>query len=517
VIVLVGFMGAGKTTVGRLAAEKLDLPFADADTLIQARAQMTVPEIFEARGEEGFRELERAVVADLLDGPEAVVALGGGAVLDERTRKDLAWANVVHVDVSLPTALERARDGSERPMLSQRDPESLYEERVPLYREVADFTVSTDHRSPEEVAFEVAQIITGPRRVRVTTPGRSYDVVIGPGASAAAGAAAAQDTDKAFLVTEDDLLDLSTGVVEELERAGLQVIALVVPAGEEAKSLATAERLYARLAEAPAHRADMVVAFGGGAVTDVAGFVASTFVRGMRLVNVPTTLLGQVDAAIGGKNAVNLPHAKNQVGTIYQPHLVCCDVGLLESLPEVELRSGLAEVVKYGLISDPSLLDFLTSRAGRILERDPATLSELVARCVRIKAAIVSRDELDHSERARLNYGHTFAHAIESCLGFGAIRHGEAVALGMMAAAHLARALGLVDDEVVATHRRALEAAGLPTRADLDLAALEEAWLRDKKYARGVRFVLLRGLGRAEWGFEAPRAALREAIERMSE
>jgi 3-dehydroquinate synthase len=242
-------------------------------------------------------------------------------------------------------------------------------------------------------------------------------------------------------------------------------------------------------------------------VTDLAGFVASTFNRGMRVVQVPTTLLAQVDAAIGGKTAVNLERGKNLVGTFHQPALVVCDVDALATLPRAEFNSGLAEVAKHGFIADPGILDLIG-------EGD--SLVRMVVRSVGVKAAIVAADEREHGRRAILNYGHTFAHAIERITGYKGMRHGEAVAVGMMAAAHLARVMGRLEEADVDLHRRVLSGAGLPVSANLDLSALEEEWLRDKKFKGEPRFVLLKRIGEAEAGIPAPHAALAEALARLA-
>jgi 3-dehydroquinate synthetase len=231
---------------------------------------------------------------------------------------------------------------------------------------------------------------------------------------------------------------------------------------------------------------------------------------------VPTSLLAQVDAAIGGKTGVNLERGKNLVGTIYQPNAVICDVSLLASCPEAEMRSGMAEVIKYGFIADPDLLDVVVRDRVAIEARDEAVLVDLVARCVAIKASIVASDERETGERAFLNYGHTYAHGIEAAAGFSGIRHGEAVAIGMMAAALTAQELGRIEDDVVELHRRTLRAFDLPVGAELDLARLEQAWMNDKKYQGGVRFVLLMGVGKPEAGIEVPRAVLGNVIDRLA-
>jgi 3-dehydroquinate synthase len=278
-----------------------------------------------------------------------------------------------------------------------------------------------------------------------------------------------------------------------------------------------AAALHVRLAEVPAHRDDVVIAFGGGVIGDLAGFVASTYARGLKLLQVPTSLLAQVDAAIGGKTGIDLPQGKNLVGTFWQPLGVVSDVGLLETLPSEELVSGLAEMIKYGLISDPRILEDVVAKRDEILRASPAVLADLVARCAAIKAEVVSADEREGGQRAFLNYGHTVGHAIEHASGYEGCRHGEAVALGMMAAAYLAAELGRIDEEAVRLHRTTLEAVGLPVRAALDLDSLEEAWDRDKKFRGGVRFVLLQSIGQPEAGIKVGRREIERALTRMAE
>ncbi|MDQ4144050.1 MAG: 3-dehydroquinate synthase [Actinomycetota bacterium] len=360
------------------------------------------------------------------------------------------------------------------------------------------------------------------RRVTVEVPGSPYEVVVGRGPSSRLGSISGvfAEAENVFVVTDAELEDMALERTGSLGSGGGKVHRVILEPGEAAKSLRSVEVIYERLATAGAHRHDVIVAFGGGVVTDVAGFVASTFNRGMPLVNVPSTLLGQVDAAIGGKTGINLAQGKNLVGTIYQPSVVVCDIDLLASLPPREISSGLAEVVKYGFIADPSILDIVDRRAHDLIQRNAELLEDIVVRCVAIKAGVVARDERESGERAHLNYGHTFAHAFEHAAGYGEIRHGEAVALGMMAAAYLARALGLVDEDVVVRHRRALEAVGLPVSIETSVPELEEAWRHDKKYRRGVRFVLLEklpgGVVAVRSGVDAPTDALVGAIERLA-
>ncbi len=522
-IVLVGFMGAGKTTVGRALASLSGKPFVDIDRVIEDTAGTSIPQIFERGGEEAFRALERSVLAQVLAGPEAVVALGGGALGDAATRAALSHTTVVHLKVGRSEAFRRLGGGGGRPMLSLRDPEELYEERMPLYAASATVTVETDGRTPDEIAHELAarwgrSSDRRRERVAVTTPGGSYTVWIGPGLTSAIAEALPPlpHAEKAFVLTHPTLRGMADPLLDALRASGLEVHVLVVDEGEASKSLGTAGSLLTELARLRAHRNDVVLGFGGGVVCDLAGFIASTFSRGMPVIQVPTSLLAQVDAAIGGKTGVNLPEGKNLVGTIHQPRAVVCDTDLLRSLPEPELRSGMAEVIKYGLIADPSILDLVRTRTEDVLERDEATLIELITRSATIKASVVGADEREAGPREVLNYGHTFGHAIERLTGFGTVRHGEAVALGMMAAAHLAAELGRIDEPAVETHRTTLGCMGLRVTADLALDELKEAWVHDKKYRGGVRFVLLRAIGEPEPGVEVPDDAIARALRRMS-
>jgi len=532
VIVLIGFMGAGKTTVGRLVAGRLGLPFVDTDEVVARRAGASVPEIFDTKGEAVFRELERVAAAEALAGPQAVVALGGGAPFHAGTRAALAGATVVHLDVSFEEATSRLGpgiEGGERPMLDLRDPKELYIERALLYDEAAGVRVLTDGLTPEKVAAEVAAVASPepgrrPRagvdasRIPVEVGGGAYEIVVGRTLAGGCGALipGLDDVAKAFVITHPELAKLAEGPLASLSARGLEVDIAFVPEGEKSKSLDVAGALYGWLASSKAHRRDLVVGVGGGVVTDLAGFVASTYARGMRVAHVPTSLLAQVDAAIGGKTGVNLAEGKNLVGSLWQPAAVICDVELLASLPQSEVRSGLAEVVKYGFIADPGLLDLLEGHAPAIVAVDPALLTEIVTRSATIKAGVVAADERDAGVRAHLNYGHTFAHAIETDAVYEGVRHGEAVALGMMTAAHLAHELGMIDAAVVERHRGVLGAVGLPTSAPLEIEALEPAWQLDKKYKGGVRFVLLEGLGEPVAGVEAPRTAVVKALERMA-
>ena len=332
-------------------------------------------------------------------------------------------------------------------------------------------------------------------RVTVPVPGRSYDVVVGSGVIARAGELLPErlGRSQAFVVSDRVVAERwYPPLADALAARGLHCVPLTVPEGEDAKTLPVFETLVHQLATQEAHRDDLVVALGGGTTGDVAGFVAGTYMRGVPFLQVPTTMTAQVDAAIGGKTAVNLREGKNLVGTFSQPVAVLCDVGVLEGLPEREYRSGLAEVAKYALTLDPELLGQLERDPGPVLARSTEALEPLVLRCVAAKAQIVGGDERDAGARLILNYGHTLGHALERLEAFSGRSHGEAIAIGMVFAARLAERRGLCRVGLAARTVRLLSSLGLETDGPLPPASdIVSAFRMDKKFAGGVRFVLL--------------------------
>ncbi len=311
---------------------------------------------------------------------------------------------------------------------------------------------------------------------------------------------------RAFVLTDRNCLRYARSVASFFEQGGLEVEVLPLPAGESRKTLATAGRIYDRMAKAGMDRKSVLAAVGGGVITDLGGFVASTYMRGIPSILVPTTLLGQVDAAIGGKTGVNLRQGKNLVGTFAQPHLVLCDPEALKTLPAREYVSGLGEVVKYGMIRDAALFEFVERNIEGLRGRDPEVLDEVVHRCAAIKADVVTRDERESGERAILNYGHTIGHALEAAGNYRLLHHGEAVSIGMEAEAVVSMELGIAPIEVLAAQNRLLKLCGLPTRIKKLPQKKVMASLRlDKKNVAGrTRFVLPEAVGRVRWGVEVP-------------
>jgi shikimate kinase / 3-dehydroquinate synthase len=521
-VVLVGMMGAGKTSVGKRLAARLGLPFVDADAEIEAGAQLTISEIFERFGELYFREGERKVIARLLNGGPLVLATGGGAFMNATTRQNIARHGVsIWLKPSFEVLLARVRKKSNRPLLKTADPEQtlrrLLEERTPTYA-LADFTIESLDGSHDTVveailrrldaalAKDVEPAEEARRRVEVPLGARAYSILIGPGVLDQAGTEIARMAPGVHcaIVTDARVAPLYLDRLRaSLDQAKLRSTAIVCPPGEATKSYAEFARVCDALIEARVERRDIVIALGGGVIGDLAGFCAASLRRGVRLVQVPTTLLAQVDSSVGGKTGINSRHGKNLVGAFHQPSLVLADTLCLDSLSERDFRSGYAEVVKYGLIRDRGFFEFLESNWRDAFAGGPARAEAIAVSCA-AKARVVVADETEQGERALLNLGHTFGHALESLTGYDSARlvHGEGVAIGMISAFRLSRDLGLCSGQDATRVENHLKAVGLPTRMrdipGFDAAAenILAAMRQDKKVDRGrLTFILARAIG----------------------
>lgn len=507
-IFLVGMMGVGKSTVGPALAARLQRGFVDSDALVEAMTGMSVREVFAQHGEPTFRALERRALADITETPDPIVAAcGGGVVIDSENRRRMRGAGVVVLLTgSTETVLARLGDDAERPLL-QPDPhtalERIAETRQPAYEAAAHLTVATDNCTVEEVVDRIiaacadfeddarAPEVAEARRVRVALGARSYDVLIGANTLRHIGALVPDRRRVAVISQPAVAVEYGDIVLESIRSAGPTAELFVMGEGESAKALATVEELAGIVARFGLHRSDAIVALGGGIVGDTAGFLAATFMRGIDVIQVPTTLLAQVDAAIGGKTAVNLPEGKNLLGAFHQPRAVVCDPATLRTLPDREYRAGLGEVFKYALLGDHELESLITTVPEDLVNRNASVMTEVIARCARAKAAIVELDEYERTgRRATLNLGHTLAHALESA-GDYALLHGEAVAVGCVYAYGVAAGLGRVSVDEVERVRGMATSLGLPTAATIaDPSALLEFMRRDKKAIDGFTFVL---------------------------
>ena len=554
-IVLVGMMGAGKTSIGRRLASTLGLPFVDADVEIENAAGMTISEIFARHGEAYFRDGERRVIARILADGQRVLATGGGAYINPVTRERIAEKGVsIWLKADAEVLLRRVRKRPNRPLLHTRDPEQtlreLIDARYPVYA-LADFclisregphdlmvqsimdtlergleTLPRLQHAPKEQAMPPAPESCAAQSrtvVPVELGSRRYEILIGDGLLAEAGAQIARIAPKAAcaIVTDETVARHHLPALEaSLEAAGIRHARIVVAAGEASKCWTTFARVCDEIIAARMERGDLVVALGGGVVGDLAGFAAAATRRGMRFVQIPTTLLAQVDSSVGGKTAINSEHGKNLIGAFHQPSLVLADTGTLATLDPREFRAGYAEVAKYGLIDDAPFYTWLEQNWEEIFARGPA-LTQAIATSCRSKAAVVARDETEQGDRALLNLGHTFGHAFESLTHFNTARlnHGEGVAIGMGCAYRFSAKLGHCGPEDAQRVERHLRAVGLPSRIT-DIAGwnagpqpILDAMFQDKKVERGaLTFILARGVGQTFFAKGVPAEAVSDFL-----
>jgi shikimate kinase/3-dehydroquinate synthase len=498
-------MATGKSTVGRLLAEQCGRPYVDLDTEIERSTGRPVAALFAERGEPAFRALESEHLRRVLDaGAPSVVSLGGGALLDRGTRLDaLERAVVVTLEATSEEILRRAGDTATRPLLHGPDPRAralqLMAERRVAYCE-SHARIATTGRSPEDVARDALAVW---RRdpIAVAAGVDSYTVEVGAGIAVDRLHGLLQGASMALLVTDQNVRGLHGDAVENgMEQSGVRIATVVLSPGEEHKNVMSLERIWSAALVAGADRKSKFVALGGGVVSDVAGFAAATWMRGVPWLCLPTTLLSMVDAAVGGKTAIDLKMAKNAVGSFWQPAAVVCDVHHLTTEPERGYLSALSEVVKTAIIGDPELLGIVEANVAAIRVKDPTVVAEVVRRCIRVKARVVSLDPREEGIRAWLNLGHTVGHAIEAFGGYGKLRHGEAISLGLVAALRIGERLGTTDRALSERCILLLRALGLPV--DLHSQPLSRAVDligHDKKRAGSrLRFVAARALGNVE-------------------
>lgn len=509
-IVLVGFMGSGKSTVGQQLADRMRRPFIDLDDEITAQAGRSIAEIFAAEGEDGFREREARSLQRALERENAIIAAGGGAPLRDENWQRMRLGNTVVALMAEPAELARRLNGSNgRPLLQPDAPSAiaaLLPGRMSRYLE-ADLVVTTDGQQPAAVAAHIEDWLPGGglQRIRVEVPHGAHEVTIGSHLAqlVASTIKGMVDGGPVVIVSDSQVAGRhSAPLVEAISFMGIAAVLHEVPSGEAAKELSVLSDIYDALASAGIDRRGVLIALGGGTVGDVAGFAAATWMRGIRYIQVPTTLLAMVDSSIGGKTGINLPAGKNMVGAVHQPSAIFCDLDYLATLPDADYRASLAEVIKAAIIADRSFVEWLGGNLRSVLGRDHAAVREAVARAIAIKVEVVARDPNETGERAILNYGHTIGHALERATGYGRLRHGEAVAWGMEVAARISVLTGSCQADDAKVQQALLDAAGLlATRPSVNRSEVTGALRHDKKSRSGEpRWVLLRELGRAEYG-----------------
>jgi 3-dehydroquinate synthase len=535
-IILVGMMGSGKTTVGRMLAKLLGKTFIDSDEEIQKRTGVTIQHIFDVEGEAGFRQREAGIVQELLQRNDLVLATGGGAILDMQSRSAMREnGTVVYLKSGIHDLWQRTRHDRSRPLLKTADPRAklheLFEQRNPLYTEAADIIMHTGKQSVQVLLSALqrklntsntsTQALSNMQTLKVGLAERSYPIHIGSGLLSRKELLLPFFSHKRVaIVSNTTVAPLYFAPLSKmLEENGVCVVPIILPDGEQYKNTETLGLIYDALLTHRCERNTPLIALGGGVIGDMTGYAAATFLRGVPFIQIPTTLLSQVDSSVGGKTGINHPLGKNMIGAFYQPQIVLADIDTLNTLPDQELRAGLAEVIKYGLIRDLPFLVWLEANMEKLLARDNAALQYAITRSCENKAEVVGNDERESGERALLNLGHTFGHAIENGMGYGAWLHGEAVAAGTVMAADLSHRMGWISEQDVVRVRHLFERAGLPVIGPhLGVEQYLQLMGLDKKVIDGqIRFVLLQELGRAVISSAVPAELLRATLEACSE
>ena len=538
-IILVGMMGAGKTTIGKALANSLGKEFIDSDHEIQDRTGVKIPVIFEIEGEAGFRKRESEVLAELVKKSNIVLATGGGAVLSRENRQILRRGGIViYLRASVNDLYRRTRYDKNRPLLQTQNLfarlNELYAQRDALYRETAHVIIDSGKQG---VRFLVQKLINklisidfnnimqnnnknSMQTITVDfTPSsekRSYAIHIGHGILQQVDLIVSCLPQKRVAIVSNTTIAplYLDNLRAALEKQGVISVSIILPDGEAHKNWETLNLIFDALLKNHCERNTAILALGGGVIGDLTGFAAATYLRGVPFIQIPTTLLAQVDSSVGGKTGINHPLGKNMIGAFYQPRMVLADSATLNTLPDRELRAGLAEIIKYGLIRDPAFFDWLERNMHRLLARDPVTLNEAIQRSCENKAEIVAADEKEEGVRALLNLGHTFGHAIENGMGYGVWLHGEAVAAGIVLAADLSRRMKLISEADVSRIRKIFLQAGLPVVAPrMPPEKYLQLMMLDKKVDAGrARFIVLNRIGEAVMRADISPAILNETI-----
>lgn len=540
-IFLTGLSGSGKSTVGWQVAKLLGWDFIDTDDLISERLGLPVGQALLEYGEQDFRKIESEALVSAASRERVVVATGGGIVIAEANRSFMQEHGlIVYLQVSVEIAWQRIQEQlhrfgtpAARPLVAGADGRQRLQDLLTLrkqwYEQAAVHINSTEYL-PTILAFQVVAFAAAhgclsssslPRELVTLHLGTrtSQAVVEWGGLSRLPQLLQSSGfLQRVFIVTDTEVGRLYGKPTQALlETAGLVPHVFTIPAGESSKSFLCLQQILDWLVEHQAERQEPIIALGGGVVGDLAGFVAACYHRGVPLIQVPTSLLAQVDSAIGGKTGINHPQGKNLIGAFHQPRLIIADPAVLLTLPERVYREGWAEIVKYGMVIDADLFEMLEAHGDSLHSHDAALLTTIIARCIRLKMDLVERDERDGGLRNLLNYGHTFGHALEALTDYGTWLHGEAVSIGMEVAARIAIARGLLSKEEALRQHKLLQILDLPVEcAGIDINAALSTMQRDKKVRDGrQRWVLPTGIGHAEIYSDIPVSLVRDVLASM--
>ena len=545
-IILTGFSGTGKTAVGTIVAQILDWKFVDTDNYISRLTGKTIQKIFSEDGENNFRELERRALLKICSGENQVIATGGGAFIDPSNQELLLTKGLVVTLEARPetilirlNAQEQRNDEERRPLLGTGDKLNRIRElkaKRQIYYDASDSVIHTDLLTAEQTA---AGVINAWKSCAIKTnksdgfgdsiaaivehEAGAYPVKVEWGLLERLGESLINFgvEGPVYIISDNQVFHLYGRKIQRvLHDAGIEAHSFIFTAGEQSKTLATAESIYKWLIERRAERNHAILAVGGGVAGDLGGFVAATFLRGIPFIQVPTSMAAMVDASIGGKVAVNVPEGKNMIGSFYQPKMVLADPETLSTLDNRGLSEGWAEAIKHGFIRDQNLVEIFEDNVDALGSLDPDISTSVIRRSIQIKADVVSNDEKEKlGIRILLNYGHTVGHALEVASSYGKYLHGEGVSIGMMAAAEISCKMGMISKDVVGRQEHILRQFNLPTVArQVNLSTLARAMQLDKKNEKGsVRWVLLREVGHAVSTRDVPKAVVNEVLSLITD
>lgn len=511
-LILIGFMGSGKDSVGREIANNTHLTFLSMDDYIVLKEKRTINEIFEKSGEDYFRKTEKKTLNEIKKIQNVVIATGGGVVKDKENQRILSkMGKVVYLYTNLTAVKKRLKKDKTRPLIKNKNKIiNIYNERMKkgLY-EFADLKVDTSEITAKQVAKNIIKelrVETNHSKQKiekyiVKTESKKYPIHIGYDLFEKNNFNLKLKSDRAAIISNPTIGAL---YIKELERIlikkGVNPAICIIPDGEKYKTFDTIKMIFDALLKEKMDRASSIIALGGGVVGDIAGFVASTLKRGIPLIQIPTTLIAQVDSSIGGKTGFDHPLGKNMIGSFYQPDMVLIDIKKLLTLPEKEFRNGLAEIIKYGIANDATLFDTLEAKREKILSRDTDLLKEIVTKCALIKKKIVEEDEKEEKGiREVLNYGHTIGHIIEVVSGYSKYSHGQAVAMGMAKEAELAQKENLLPKNDFSRIKNLIKNYGLPTSIPENIKNkdMKNYVAQDKKVRKGkIRLPVPTGIGK---------------------
>lgn len=525
-IILTGMMGVGKTTIGEKLAQKLNLDFLDLDQYIEKKTQLKITQIFSKYGEPYFRRLEKNFCKEIAQKRNLVISTGGKTLLNKENLKIFSSSGIIITLLSSPDIILKRiqKGGNARPLLASSQSKKFYEiyrKRELHYLNLPN-KIDTTSLNKEKVVDEILKLIKGQvKKIEMTLGGNRSSVIVKKGLVNDIGSCL-KDTiqeKRVFILSDNKVFGIhGKKILKELERIHLKSSVFLLQPGERQKNIRTAEKIYHWLLKERASRSSVLVCFGGGVISDLGGYTASTFHRGVKLVNIPTTLLSQIDASIGGKNGINLQETKNQIGTFYFPSLILIDPLFLITLDTQYMKEGMIEAMKAGIIGDHKLFLIIKKNANQVILKDLKLLEEVIKRAMGVKLNIVHQDPYEKGIRRILNLGHTFGHALEGYFNYGQISHGQAVGLGMICASKMGMLMNIATEKILSEIKEILKVMKMPLYLEnLDVSKILSLMECDKKRKEDrISFIIPKKMGEAVTRKNVNKNIITESLKEIS-